>query len=260
MLFTNNQASNENRGIRHSAVFFFLTVVFAIVTLSLSSCNDEEEIKPIEFGTVTDIQGNGYRTVKIGSQWWMAENLRTTQYRNGDTIVFYNQDEDSLWNTDNPAYAIHPDATEKMGFLYNWSAIVNPAGLAPEGWHIPTDDEWKALEASLGMEVSTRDRTGWRGSKEGDALKERGVENWFRFDPVWATNSSGFSALSGSCRLFNGDFGTPGRTYTGFWWTATSNSGDPSKAWYRYLDYKSSKVFRQYFSKRYGCSVRCVKD
>lgn len=110
------------------------------------------------------------------------------------------------------------------------------------------------------MEASAIDRTGWRGSDEGDALKERGVDNWFRFDPVWASNRSGFSALAGSCRLFNGEFGVPGRRYTGFWWTATERTGDPSKAWYRYLDYKSSKIFRQYFSKRYGCSIRCVKD
>lgn len=237
---------------------FLLPVFFAIVTLT--SCEEEEESTPPEFGTLTDAEGNVYRTVKIGGKWWMAENLRTAIYRNGDPVTFYSQDEDTLWNTDSPAYSIHPEATEKMGFLYNWAAVSNASGLAPEGWHIPTDEEWKELESALGMEASARDRTGWRGSNEGDALKERGTDNWSRFDPVWATNSSGFSALSGSCRLFNGDFGSPGRLYTAFFWTATTRNDDSGKAWYRYLDYKSSKVFRQYFSKRYGCSVRCVKD
>ena len=110
------------------------------------------------------------------------------------------------------------------------------------------------------MESSEITKTGWRGSAEGDALKAEGTDNWNRFDPVWATNSSGFTALSGSCRLYNGKFGYPGRLYTGFWWTASENIADNSKAWYRYLDYKTSEVFRQYLQKEYGMSVRCVKD
>lgn len=240
----------------------FTALILVFVVQLFSACEEETKDEPIQYGTVIDIDSNVYKTVLIGGKWWMVENLRVTRYANGDPIVFVGSDpsEYAIWDSVAPAYSIHPDATTAMGFLYNFEAVKNPAGLAPQGWHIPTDEEWKQLESSLGMESSALAKTGWRGTSEGDALKATGTDNWNRYDPVWATNSSGFSALSGSCRLFNGEFGFPGRLYTGFWWTSTENSNDVDKAWYRYLDYKSSGVFRQYFSKRYGCSVRCVKD
>jgi uncharacterized protein (TIGR02145 family) len=233
-----------------------LTLMSLFVSLIFfTSCDEEEKSEPIQYGTMVDIDSNVYKTVLIGGKWWMAENLRVTRYSNGDPITQVGQSA-----IDYPTYSIHPDATTLMGYLYNFEALKNPAGLAPAGWHIPTDEEWKQLESSLGMESSATAKTGWRGTSEGDALKATGVDNWNRYDPVWATNSSGFNALSGSCRLFNGEFGYPGRLYTGFWWTASENQNETDKAWYRYLDYKSSGIFRQSFSKRYGCSIRCVKD
>jgi uncharacterized protein (TIGR02145 family) len=240
-----------------------LTLMSLFVSLIFfTSCDEEEKSEPIQYGTMVDIDSNVYKTVLIGGKWWMAENLRVTRYSNGDPITQVGQSaiDYPTWDSLAPAYSIHPDATTLMGYLYNFEALKNPAGLAPAGWHIPTDEEWKQLESSLGMESSATAKTGWRGTSEGDALKTTGVDNWNRYDPVWATNSSGFNALSGSCRLFNGEFGYPGRLYTGFWWTASENQNETDKAWYRYLDYKSSGIFRQSFSKRYGCSIRCVKD
>ena len=239
-----------------------LFMIMLAQTLLITSCEEDEKTEPVQYGTVMDIDSNVYKTVLIGGKWWMAENLRVEHYSNGDPITLVGQftNDYATWDSAAPAYSIHPDATTLMGYLYNFEALNNPAGLAPAGWHIPTDEEWKQLESSLGMESSAIAKTGWRGTTEGDALKATGVDNWKRYDPVWATNSSGFNALSGSCRLFNGEFGYPGRLYTGFWWTATEDQTEPGKAWYRYLDYKSSAVLRQSFSKRYGCSIRCVKD
>ncbi len=235
-------------------IYFFFSLFFYLV-----ACEDKESTTPeIQYGNMSDIDGNLYKTVLIGGQWWMAENLRVKHYRNGDPVT--ELIEDSLWNNSYAGYSIHPDATTSMGLLYNFAAIQHPGILAPQGWHIATDNDWKKLEESLGMESSAIQKTGWRGSTEGDALKAEGIDNWQRYDPVWATNTSGFTALSGSCRVFSGEYGYPGRLYTGFWWTSTPSVNDVSKAWYRYLDYKSSAVFRQVVDKHYGMGVRCVKD
>ena len=243
-----------HRSITYSLLFTWLSMAILFV-----ACEEDKDPAPeIQTGSMTDIDGNVYKTVYINGKWWMAENLRVKTYRDGTPVQQLVAVND--WNSYQDGYAVHPAASSDMGFLYNWTAVSNPAGLAPAGWHIATDDEWKNMESSLGMESSAVSKTGWRGSTEGDALKQTGIANWFRNDPVWATNSSGFSALAGSCRLYNGQYGDPGVRYTGFWWTSTTNNNDTTKAWYRYLDYKSSAVFRQYVSKRYGFSVRCVKN
>ncbi|MBL0095387.1 MAG: fibrobacter succinogenes major paralogous domain-containing protein [Bacteroidetes bacterium] len=251
--------NNSIQFFRNNSSLRFLLFFLLYFVLGLSACKDDDETTPmLETGTMIDVDGNIYKTVLIGGKWWMAENLRVKHYRDGQAVN--ELVEDTTWSQGAAAYSVHPDATTAMGYLYNWEAVSNTAGLAPDGWHIATDEEWKQLESAVGMESSEIVKTGWRGSIEGDALKAEGTDNWNRFDPVWATNSSGFTALSGSCRLYNGKFGYPGRLYTGFWWTASENIADNSKAWYRYLDYKTSEVFRQYLQKEYGMSVRCVKD
>lgn len=251
--------SNSIRFFQHHSALRFLAFLFLYLFFGLSACKDDEETTPlVETGTMIDVDGNIYKTVLIGGKWWMAENLKVKHYRDGQNV---NELFDiTSWSQGNAGYSVHPDATTAMGYLYNWSAVSNSAGLAPDGWHIATDDDWKQLESAVGMESSEIVKTGWRGSVEGDAIKAEGIGNWNRFDPVWATNSSGFSALSGSCRLFDGKFGYPSRLYTGFWWTASEYAADNTKAWYRYLDYKTSQVFRQYVQKEYGMSVRCVKN
>ena len=109
------------------------------------------------------------------------------------------------------------------------------------------------------MKESDAIKNGWRGTDEGDKMKSEGNSGWTNFSGVWGTNTSGFTALSGGCRLFNGVWGNPGLFATGFWWTK-SESPDHTQSYYRYLDYKKSGVYRSLCDKKYGFSVRCVKD
>jgi uncharacterized protein (TIGR02145 family) len=202
-----------------------------------------------------------YKIVKIGNQWWMAENLKATKYRNGQYIADI-QSDSARWADDTTgACCFYDNIFTAPGLLYNWYAIKNVNQLAPVGWHIPSDEEWKTLEQYLGMSATDANSTNWRGTNEADKLKIQSYENWqdLHSDALFSTNESGFTALAGSCRIFNSIFGYPGLGSTGFWWTSTSNSSN-NKAWYRYLDYKSSQVFRNYVSKNYGFSVRCVRD
>jgi uncharacterized protein (TIGR02145 family) len=114
------------------------------------------------------------------------------------------------------------------------------------------------------MSASESAKSGWRGTNEGDKLKTEGTTGWTQFGDVWPTNESGFTALAGGCRMFNGttianEWSTPqGLRSVGFWWTATGYSDN--EALYRYLDYKNSNVFRSSCAKTYGFSIRCVKD
>lgn len=196
----------SNRFVKFLSPMRFLLFFFLYLFFGLTACKDDDVATPVlQTGNMVDIDGNIYKTVLIGGKWWMAENLKVKHYRDGQDV---NELLDATsWSQGNPGYSVHPDANSAMGFLYNWAAVTNSAGLAPSGWHIATDNDWKQLENALGMESSETVKTGWRGSDQGDALKAAGTENWNRFDPVWATNSSGFSALSGSCRLVDGKFG-----------------------------------------------------
>ncbi len=121
---------------------------------------------------VKDIDGNSYKTVKIGEQIWMAENLKVTQYRNGDPIPNLT-DENDWENTEQGAYCNYDnneDNVETYGRLYNWYAVDDKRGLAPNGWHIPTDDEIKELEMYLGLSQSETDNITSRGTNEGSKL------------------------------------------------------------------------------------------
>lgn len=234
------------------------TLVVCLMVLVFSSCEEDEKPVPvIEIGTVTDIDGNIYKTVKIGNQWWMAENLEVTKFRDGSPVP-YIQDPLVAWTNTQEAYCIYDNVQNAPGFLYKYNVIINPSQLAPQGWHIPTDMEWKQLETQLGMNNDQAAAAGWRGSNEGEKLKMAGNSGWAFYENVWATNESGFSAEAGSCVLFNGKSGNPGLQYNGFWWSVSEFS--PSEAWYRHMDYKDRRVFRSHGLKDYGFSVRCVKD
>ncbi|CAN5506659.1 fibrobacter succinogenes major paralogous domain-containing protein [soil metagenome] len=241
--------------IQKKFILLFIMVSF----LFAGSCKKEIESKPVvETGTMTDIDNNVYQTVKIGNQWWMAENLKVTRYRDGGAIALI-QNDTSAWRSDtNGVYCLYEQNAAAPGYLYNGYALNNAAELAPEGWHIPNDAEWKELEMALGMESGEADKFGWRSSNVGDMLKVKGPIGWTRYGEVWGSNESGFSGLAGSCRLYNGIWGDPGLFATGFWWVKTNFADDQS--FYRYLDYKSSAVFRSHVSKSYGMSIRCIKD
>ena len=202
-------------------------------------------VGPSEIGTVTDIDGNLYYTVKIGEQWWMLENLRVTHYRNGDAIP--NVTDDAEWEgLSTGAYCDYdndPANVATYGRLYNWYAVGDSRNIAPAGWHVPSDDEWQTLVDYLGG-----------SSVAGGKMKEAGTTHW---NPpnTGATNESGFSALPGGYRIHYGSFDMGFYTY---FWSSTEYSS--SYAWYRSLNYINSQVGRDYYDKRLGISVRCVRD
>ena len=205
-----------------------------------------------EIGEMTDQDGNTYPTVTIGTQEWMATNLRTTTYRNGNPIVLIDNDAagNTAWSTANyGAYAVYdttgtgyPFDLERFGYLYNWYAVNDGRGLCPVGWHEPTDAEWTTL-------------TDFLGAAAGGKMKETGTTHWISPN-TGATNESGFTGLPGGLRNTNGSFLNLG-SY-GYWWSSTESSS--SNALYRYLSYFNDVVVRVINDKRLGFSVRCVRD
>ena len=244
-----------------TSALFFLCLVFIVN----EGCKKKEDNPVLETGAMTDIDNNAYSTIKIGNQWWMAEDLKVTHYRNGVSIKSINvqtqSQSDSLdWVTDlNGAFCkTFNNGNVEIGKFYNWYAVSNSNQLAPAGWHIPSDEEWKAMERSLGMNTGEIENSGWRGNHEGEKLKTMGPDGWTTYDGVWGNNESGFNAFAKGCRLFNARPADPGYFVTGFWWTSTAQS--PTESWYRNLDYKKTNVFRSHCLKNFGFSVRCVKD
>jgi uncharacterized protein (TIGR02145 family) len=209
----------------------------------------------VQGGTVTDIDGNVYHTVTIGSQVWMVENLKVTHYRNGDVIQ--NVTDNTQWaNLTTGAYCNYNNDSNNAltyGRLYNWYAVNDARKIAPAGWHVPTDAEWKQLEMYLGMSQSQADAAGWRGTDQGSQLKNS--SGWYNNGN--GINSSGFSALPGGYREYGGTFIYVG--YYAVFWSSTESSS--SSAWSRALYYDLSDVDRYYGDyKRYGFSVRCLRD
>jgi uncharacterized protein (TIGR02145 family) len=206
---------------------------------------------------VTDYDGNVYQTVLIGDQCWMMENLKVTHYRDGNPIPIVT--EAATWAVLSTGAYCNYDNDEgnvaTYGRLYNWYAITDDRNIAPEGWHVPSDAEWKQLELYLGMSSEWADAEGWRGTNEGGELKEAGTSHW-ESPNTGATNESGFTALPGGDRASNGYFDEMGYS-TNFW---LSTEYFDNLAWRRMLNYTHSSINRAYQNKRWGCSVRCVKD
>jgi uncharacterized protein (TIGR02145 family) len=241
--------------------FFYHLVVIIIFTTMVQipfSCKKENNIEVVlpQFDSILDIDSNYYTIVKIGNQWWMAENLAVKSYNDGTPIR--NAEADELWKEPVSAYCRYKNDFNAPGLLYNWFAVNDSRKIAPAGWHVATESDWQNLETFLGMSENELLKTGWRGTLEGSKLKVYGKTGWLTEVEEWPTGESGFSARAGSCRKQNGIWGEPGLTQTGFWWTATVS--EAGKAYYRYLDYKSTKVFRHDDYKNCGLSIRCVKD
>jgi uncharacterized protein (TIGR02145 family) len=210
-----------------------------------------------ETSTVTDIDGNVYQTVKIGTQWWMAENLKVTHYRNGEAIpnVTDSTEWESLATGAWCSYNNEAGNIATYGLLYNWYTVDDNRNIAPDGWHVPTDEEWKMLEIHLGMSQSEADTTDWRGTDEGGKLKEDGTTHWNNPN-TGATNESGFLALPGGYCVITGTFANIGDL--AYFWPSTENISN--RAWHRVLGYNNSVVYRETSYKRHGFSVRCVRD
>lgn len=212
-----------------------------------TSYGDEFHFKTYT-GDVQDPDGNIYNTMTIGSQTWMAENMKTTKYLNGDLIG----------TTSSPALDITSESTPRYqwiyagdqtnlatyGRLYSWYVIMDSRKICPTGWHVPSDPEWQALFAFLGGEGSA-----------GDKLKEIGIVHW-QSPNTGANNETGFGALPSGYRSIDGTFGEI-HQYSP-WWSATEVSLTDAMFWT--AGYQDEGVFSGHYSKGYGYTVRCLKN
>ena len=229
-------------------------------------------------GLVKDIDGNQYRTIKIGTQTWIAENLRVSKFNNGDAIPTGLDGAD--WNaTTDGAYAIYPhesisglnsdvEVAEAYGKLYNWYAVDDARGLCPVGWRVPGDADWTVLTNYVVAQGFPNQ--GFNPNDAGNALKScrqvdhpNGDNCATSEHPRWNSHGIhsgfdefGFSALPGGGRWFNGTFFNVG--VSGYWWS--TSEFDATSAWYRSLYGDISSVRRFSFNKRNGFSVRCIRD
>jgi uncharacterized protein (TIGR02145 family) len=228
--------------------FFRLALTVGLFSMLFFQSCKKDNVDPlsIETGTVTDIDGNTYKTVKIGFQWWMSENLRVTHFRNGAIIpeitdnATWLKQKTSAWCY----YANDASNNSVYGKIYNFYAVSDTQNICPIGWHIPANSEWNALEATLG-----------RNALLGGKLKEIGFKYW-KSPNTGATNETGFTALPGGQRFYLGSFDSKG--FNGFWWSSTA--ANDSMAWYRSLSYGFSIIDGDARLKRFGHSIRCVKD
>ena len=241
--------------------WIYSLLIIGVCLLLTEGCLKDEDtpavLSPITFSpdvtyeTVTDIDGNVYKTVTIGTQTWMAENLRTTKYRNGEAIP--NVKDATEWkNLKTAAFCDYGNTGSKdsiavFGLLYNWYAASDSRNIAPEGWHIPSDAEWSTLTTLL------------VDSLAGGKLKEADIIHWTNATGInaGATNETGFTALPGSGCSLDGVFKNIG--YHGYWWSASSENVD-GFAWFRYIDYDYSGLSRASSNEFLAFSVRCVKD
>ena len=184
--------------------------------------------------------------VKIGNQVWMLENLDVEYFRNGDSIPQAKTAEEweNAGKNNEPAWCYYDNEESngtKYGKLYNWYAVNDPRGLAPEGFHIPTNAELTELTDNLGREnvagIKMKSSNGWYESGNGN-------------------NSSGFSAMPGGFRYINGSFSDIAKV--GNWWS--SSEADSNNAVSRFLNYYNADVFNYNSDKKNGFSVRCLKD
>lgn len=227
----------------------FLSGIFSLVLTSLlillfEGCKkDEKNNKP---PSVVDVDGNVYNIVTIGTQVWMAENLKVTKFRNGDTIPKVTNT--TSWSQLKTGafcyYANDVINADTYGGLYNWYAVNDTRNIAPAGWHIPSDGEWQILIDYLGGD-----------NLAGGKLKETGNSHWIGPN-TGATNVSGFTGLPGGLRDQTGNFSNIGKG--GTFWSSTEEPG--YWAWYRTLVFDKTLVVRGTLNKEYGFSVRCIKD
>jgi len=189
---------------------------------------------------VKDIDGNEYKTVKIGNQEWMAENLKVTKYRNGESIS-------DCWVYDNDE-----NNAITYGRLYSWAAVVDSRNIAPLGWHVPTDEEWTELEMYMGMSQADADTGLWRGTDEGKKLYS--TTGWKT--KVTGTDDYGFTALPAGYRYESGR--SQDMDYFAKFWSTTESTATRARS--RMLAHNESGVFRGSAYKSGGYSVRCLRD
>ena len=222
-----------------------ISILFII--MFIAACQKSITPDPSPVKHLIDIDGNGYDTINIITQFWMKQNLKTSHYRNGDLIPEITSDAkwatltNGAWcwyNNDSVTYA----AT--YGKLYNWYAVNDPRGLAPTGWHIPNEAEWTSVSTALGGD-----------SAAGGKMKETDTTHWIAPNNG-ATNSSGFTCLPGGHRFISGSFENIRFSYI-LWGSTEFNTNN---AWVHHLYNEISGISRQDANKKHGFSIRCLKD
>ena len=210
---------------------------------------------------ITDMDGNVYTTIKIGDQTWLRENLKTTKYNDGTPIP--NVTNNDIWtNLSTPAYCWYDNdsvtSKETYGALYNWYVTDSTANggknVCPQGFHVPTDEEWFILENYVDQTIENPEDVLWRGTDAGTKLKS--VTGWATGNN--ATDEFDFTALPAGHRDGTTDGAFREMVSYGYWWARTENNG--TTAWYRSLRYDYAKANRYYINKKYGYSIRCIKD
>lgn len=223
-------------------------MVIAATVTAASASGINSELQKLE-NTVQDREGNVYRTVNIGEQVWLAENLRSTQFQDGSAV--------------SSGAVPNDDAANLLtyGRLYNWHDVADQRNLCPVGWRVATDEDWKTLERTIGMPEADLHKDGWRGGEQhiGLQLKEAQADGLFaKFEPSLVNKQQFFARPAGV--KWNGFYITQG-AYTEFW---TATSATDSQAIIRTLAYSwwnahKHEIRRATSSKDYMFSVRCVR-
>ncbi len=197
---------------------------------------------------LADIDGNIYPTITIGNQIWMKENLKTKKYCNGDLIGTTASPNTDISSEQTPkyqwAYGGNENNAAIYGRLYTWYAATDSRNICPTGWHVPSDAEWTNLTNTLGGATIA-----------GGKLKESGTSHWSSPNTN-GSNESGFTALPGGDRYFNGTYFN--LTNYGNWWSSTQSS--TNMAWYRVMNFNNAELTRNSYSAQDGFSIRCIKD
>lgn len=220
---------------------YFPVIFLAAITTIMISCSKDDKPEPVK-----DIEGNIYKTVSIGTQIWMAENLKTTRFNDGTEIAEVVGNE--AWsNLSTAGYCWYNNDEENnkdaFGALYN-GFTVSTGDLCPTGWHIPLREDWLTLREFLSDTING-----------GNNLKRTGSEHWLPSNKS-ADNSTGFSALPSGIRYFEGTFNSI-NSFTSFW---SGTETGKNELWYLSLYSGNAGVTMHHISKKYGFSVRCIKD
>ena len=254
----------QMNGIINAAFLFTAALLFA--PLFIACDTDPASVDNGNGHIVTDADGNIYGTVRIGSQIWTTENLRTTRYNDGTAIPHVLDDEQWI-SLETPAYCWYNNNTDtsehrKWGALYNGYAAIS-ALIAPAGWRVPTDTDWSVLENYLIANGYNWDGS-LSGNKIGKALASK--TDWASSDSAGtvgndtaSNNSSGFTGLPAGTRYFGGHLFVQSG-YNGVWWSATAFSDTSSSVWVRSLSHQSESLHRHGSSIIHGFPVRLVRD
>jgi uncharacterized protein (TIGR02145 family) len=223
----------------------YLDTLNSIKIPNISNFNNKGLNSELNYNEIYDIEGNMYKTILIGNQEWMAENLKASKFSNGDNITLLF--DTYAWNTTNQAvytYINNEIENSSFGFLYNWKVASDLRNVCPNGWRVPNENDWFNLEVYLGGE-----------SIAGGKLKSKNKTFW-SLPNIMADNSSGFSAQPFGYRNDKGEFKE--FKNSGYWWSSSENFA--YSGWIRLLNHNDSRLRRSNYTKNSGCNIRCVKD